>query len=278
MESSRAPDVPPVPAGQHPAAGPVPVASDQGLVAEAVAAALVAHGLVARAVPWRDPGDPPTEVLVPDAVVGVLLCDFDRPDRLNAARHLVIDADHEWIVLTGAPVGPLWGAMLAAGACTVLPSSTDLGSVVTTVRRAAAGEEVMDRRLARRSLAAWRTAMDAQHDLASRMRTLSPRESAVLGMLYAGGQVRDIALELGVAEATVRTQVWSVLRKLGVSTQLAAVAAYAEVRQGAVHPAADAVVREAEKRIEGVSPNQGKTAAQARWRSGRAEPLTSAPV
>ena len=52
---------------------------------------------------------------------------------------------------------------------------------------------------------------------------LGQRESQVLAELVAGRQVRQIAAEGSVSEATVRTQVKSVLSKLGVGSQLAAV-------------------------------------------------------
>ena len=45
----------------------------------------------------------------------------------------------------------------------------------------------------------------------------------MLAQLVAGRQVRQIAEEGSVSEATVRTQVKSVLSKLGVGSQLAAV-------------------------------------------------------
>jgi DNA-binding NarL/FixJ family response regulator len=52
---------------------------------------------------------------------------------------------------------------------------------------------------------------------------LTPRERQVLGRLIEGNSVRDIARANVVSEATVRTQVKSILGKLEVSSQLAAV-------------------------------------------------------
>ena len=56
--------------------------------------------------------------------------------------------------------------------------------------------------------------------------TLTPRERQVLGLIAAGRSNKRIALELGVAEKTVKTHVGHVLAKLGVSdrTQAALVA------------------------------------------------------
>ena len=59
--------------------------------------------------------------------------------------------------------------------------------------------------------------------LTRRFDRLSEREGHVLAQLVAGRQVRQIAEAGSVSEATVRTQVKSVLSKLGVGSQLAAV-------------------------------------------------------
>jgi len=62
-------------------------------------------------------------------------------------------------------------------------------------------------------------------DLERRLELLTPREAQVLGHLMEGRPVRDIAHVSFVSEATVRTQVKSILAKLEVTSQLAAVGA-----------------------------------------------------
>ena len=59
--------------------------------------------------------------------------------------------------------------------------------------------------------------------LRARLARLSTRESEILGHLMAGRTVGDIARACFVSEATVRTQVRSILMKLEVSSQIAAV-------------------------------------------------------
>jgi hypothetical protein len=61
---------------------------------------------------------------------------------------------------------------------------------------------------------------------------MTPREAEVLRLLYGGLPVRMIAQRLQVAEATVRTQVKRVLRKLEVRSQIGAVAAFDHVGRG----------------------------------------------
>jgi len=54
--------------------------------------------------------------------------------------------------------------------------------------------------------------------------TLTPREREVLSALAKGQRAEAIASESGVSSATVRSQIRSVLAKLGVNSQLEAVA------------------------------------------------------
>jgi DNA-binding NarL/FixJ family response regulator len=65
---------------------------------------------------------------------------------------------------------------------------------------------------------------EARERYVARLARLTPREREVLEHLRLGHTVDEIARRDHVAIATVRGQVASVLRKLGVSTQLAAVA------------------------------------------------------
>jgi PAS domain S-box-containing protein len=53
--------------------------------------------------------------------------------------------------------------------------------------------------------------------------SLTPREVEVLGLLAVGKKTREMANDLGVSPATVRTHVENILRKLGVHGRLEAV-------------------------------------------------------
>ena len=64
---------------------------------------------------------------------------------------------------------------------------------------------------------------EADDVLRDRFARLTHREREVLGALVDGHGVHDIAASDVVSEATVRTQVKSILAKLEVSSQLAAV-------------------------------------------------------
>lgn len=60
-------------------------------------------------------------------------------------------------------------------------------------------------------------------DLIKRLRTLTPQQARVLGMLAEGLLNKQIAYELGVSEATIKAHVSAVLQKLGVDSRTQAV-------------------------------------------------------
>lgn len=204
------------------------------MVAEAVRAALGSRGFDTGCVRW--PGATTlrrrTARLGYDA--GLLLSDLDRTPRVRAAMLVAQRWQTRWVVLTGAPRGPLWGAVLEAGAALVLPTETPLDQIVATLRTIGRHPRVAECQGRDDLVAAW-ARMQAEHeDLAARVASLTPREREVLTLLRAGDTVAGIARILDVAPATVRSQVKAVLRKLDVNSQLAAVAAYGrllELRQ-----------------------------------------------
>lgn len=60
-------------------------------------------------------------------------------------------------------------------------------------------------------------------DLIQRIRTLTPQQARVLGMLAEGLLNKQIAYELSVSEATIKAHVSAVLQKLGVDSRTQAV-------------------------------------------------------
>ncbi|GKX35308.1 MAG: DNA-binding response regulator [Rhizobiaceae bacterium MnEN-MB40S] len=66
-------------------------------------------------------------------------------------------------------------------------------------------------------------------DLIARLRTLTPQQSRVLGMLAEGLLNKQIAYELGVSEATIKAHVSAVLQKLAVDSRTQAVIQYSRI-------------------------------------------------
>ena len=221
-----------VSAGSPPLAGVEPpvavvIASDLRLVAEAVAAALSSRGLRVTVLAWARGlrGEPVPRQLESAAVdVAVLLYDVDMSLRMTEASALIRSWSGPWLVLTGTSPGPAWGGLRIAGAAAVRPSDLPLAEVEALIRRLAAGEPDPEAAALQEHVLSWR-AVQAQHgELQRRLDSLAPRELQVLMLLQEGVRVQGIARRLGLSETTVRSQVRAVLRKLGVRSQLRAVA------------------------------------------------------
>ena len=204
----------------------IAVTADLVLVAETGAAALSGMGLDTRVVGWRRGLGGPRRAEAP--ALTLLICDLRTPGRLEEARQR--GRPGPWLVMTDEGPGPAWGAMLDAGARAVVPSTISLDQLTEMLRAVLRGEESMDEAQRRQLLRSWEAVGAERAGIRRRMETLSPRERRVLAMLYEGTTVRDIAEQLEVSEATVRSQVKAVLRKLAVASQLAAVAAVDELR------------------------------------------------
>lgn len=204
------------------------VVSDQMLVAETIRAALAGQGWDARLGRWPE-GEGGLVPVAPGTDIGVLVTDLEPTARLERAQRIVHAWPDRWLVLTGAPRGPRWGAVLDSDALGVLGADVGLEELSLSLDRALAGIRPIELAEMHRLRHSWRAVLVEQRELADRMRRLTRRELTILGLLYAGDNVGRIAAQLGVSEATVRSQVRAVLRKLAVNSQLAAVAAYASL-------------------------------------------------
>jgi DNA-binding NarL/FixJ family response regulator len=127
------------------------------------------------------------------------------------------------IVLTAEADHARWGECLARGAVTVTAKTATLDEVVRVVRRVNEGVPVIGREERQELVAQWRRDAAETREIRHRLDLLTPSEGEILEELMRGRQVRDIARGRVVSEATVRTQVKSILSKLKASSQLAAV-------------------------------------------------------
>jgi two-component system nitrate/nitrite response regulator NarL len=204
----------------------IAIVEDHQLFAESLDLALVAEGYdVCRVdVP---PMASAAGVLVADVVKQrprVVLLDLDL-GRFGDGVRLVeplARSGADVVVVTGSTDLARWGEAVRAGARKVLAKSQPLRDILATVRRIAAGLPVLDREEREELLSAWNQHRFASQGVRERLDLLTVREGEVLGHLMKGRPVREIAGISVVSEATVRTQVKSILAKLGVSSQLAA--------------------------------------------------------
>jgi len=204
------------------------VASDRSLVADAVAAALSRSDVCVVRIPWPAArGDPvpgwPEDVDPPD--LALMLCDLN-PWSVEAAQRVVAAYPARWVLLTDTPRGPAWGAMLEAGVARVLSSTTTMAEILGLIAALREGIGQLDQPDREELVHAWRQVLPERVVARAKLASLTPREREVLRLLHLGHTVQRIAEEHGVAVSTVRSQVRAVLRKLGVKSQLAAVAHY----------------------------------------------------
>jgi DNA-binding NarL/FixJ family response regulator len=127
------------------------------------------------------------------------------------------------VVVTASTDQARWGECVRQGARKVIAKTQPLNEIMSVVRKIYLGLPVMDHTERENLLRIWHTQRSQQQLVRRRLSVLTTREREVLGQLMEGRQVREIARDRYVSEATVRTQVKSILAKLEVSSQLAAV-------------------------------------------------------
>jgi DNA-binding NarL/FixJ family response regulator len=203
------------------------IVEDHRLFAEAVDLALTVEGYDVRRI--EVPADPASPGALVAAIVKqrprVVLLDLDLGRFGDGVRLIepIARSGANVIVVTGSTDRARWGDAIRAGARKVLSKSQPLRDILATVRRIMAGLPVMDREEREELVAEWNRHRFEVQGVHERLDLLTIRESEVLGHLMRGRAVREIAGLSVVSEATVRTQVKSILAKLEVSSQLAAV-------------------------------------------------------
>lgn len=128
------------------------------------------------------------------------------------------------VVLTGTSDQTRIAACLESGACGYLPKSTPLDALIEAVRVLAAGGSILSDAERQDRLAALRRARTMRVQELAPFDQLTNRERYVLAQVIDGRSAIEIAASSYVSEATVRTQIRAILTKLGVRSQLAAVA------------------------------------------------------
>jgi two-component system nitrate/nitrite response regulator NarL len=203
------------------------IVEDHRLFAEAVDLALTIEGYHVRRI--EVPADPGLLGALVAAIVKqqplVVLLDLDLGRFGDGVRLIepITRSGANVIVVTASDDRARWGDSVRLGARKVLSKSQPLYDIIATVRRIVAGLPVMDREERDELVSEWARMREELQDVRERLEQLTNRESVVLGHLMKGRAVRQIAGLSTVSEATVRTQVKSILAKLEVSSQLAAV-------------------------------------------------------
>ncbi|HEY2203296.1 MAG TPA: LuxR C-terminal-related transcriptional regulator [Pseudonocardia sp.] len=117
-------------------------------------------------------------------------------------------------------------AAIAAGAIGCVPKSSSFPALMRAALAAANGESIMSDDVRRNWIARHRNYQTRTQLMADRFARLRPRELQVLELLARGNRSAEAAEQLAVPPATVRLHVRSILTRLGVGTQVEAVALF----------------------------------------------------
>lgn len=156
----------------------------------------------------------------------VILMDIRMPvlDGVQATRRLVEqDSPARILVLTTFDLDEYVHAAIRAGASGFLLKDVTPAKLVEAIRTVAGGDALLAPSVTRRLLERFAATLPAGEQSSEVLGQLTARETQVLRLLAAGLSNAEIASELVVSEATVKTHISSLLRKLGLRDRVQAV-------------------------------------------------------
>ena len=212
------------------------IVDDHDLVAMSLALCLRSEGMHAQrhAARSRDGILTAVATLVP----GVVLLDLDLgrgPDGepIDGTTLVAGLCRNGWrvIVLSATTDDARIGRALDAGALACVPKTAALPVLITAIRRATQGLQVMHPERRQYYVMKYQQQQEQAQVVERRLARLTDRERAVLEQLARGRRAQSIAEEFRVSLATTRTQIRAVLQKLEVNGQLEAVALLNDYRR-----------------------------------------------
>ena len=160
--------------------------------------------------------------LGPDVVV--MDVRMKRVDGAEATRRLrARDDAPPVLVLTTFDDDEVLSAALRAGAAGFQLKDAPGEEIMRSARVVAAGEAWLDPAVTERVLATYRATAPSDTDGAARVEELTPRELDVLRMIGRGASNAEIAEELFVSEATVKSHIGHIFTKLDLRDRAAAI-------------------------------------------------------
>jgi two-component system, NarL family, nitrate/nitrite response regulator NarL len=208
------------------------VVEDHAVLSGAMAESLRAHGF--GEVHVADPDDLGRESVLslaerlrPDLVLLDLFLGGDHSGLPLVAP--LVELGARVVILSSSQDRALLARCLQAGAVGLLDKAMRFDALVDSVRKAAAGESLVDESQRAELLAGLSRQEEEERARLAPFEQLTSSEREVLAMLLEGTAPKQIARSRGVSLATVRNQVRAVLAKLGVSSEREALALVREV-------------------------------------------------
>lgn len=147
----------------------------------------------------------------------VMLMDIRMPtvDGLEATRRITSELpDTAVVILTTFDLDEYVFEAIRAGACGFLLKDGAADDLIQAVKLAAAGEALMSPRSLRRLIDEFASTASPRAGSSSALDVLTPREAEVLRCVARGLDNREIAHELLIGDATVKTHVANLIAKL----------------------------------------------------------------
>jgi DNA-binding NarL/FixJ family response regulator len=201
------------------------IIDDHYVLAQGLASALGSNGFEVTHTDGNPPQDLPA--LLQRTRPHVVLLDLWLGEAVGSGLGLIsmIHSSGARIVILTASEDPiLLGACVEAGAFDLASKTEPFEAVLRKVQGARDGSGGISPGDRDTLLQRLRLARSAEAERLAPFERLTPREAQVLSGLIAGQSANELAEAIPVSLATVRTQIRGILSKLGVTSQLAAVA------------------------------------------------------
>lgn len=196
------------------------IVEDHGLIAQTLAAAM---RLADVDVVIADLDDVVAHVQAshPDLV----LLDLDLGSRGSSLPLIttLVEIGASVLMVTGVENPVRHAECIAAGAIGVVSKAVSFDELCATVGQALERGSLLSQHDRERYLQILRLSQQHERERLAPYEQLTPREQAVLGGMVEGLTVTEIAEDAVVSVLTVRSQVRSILSKLGVTSQVAAI-------------------------------------------------------
>ena len=212
-------------AARKPEASTVVMVEDHGLLAHSLAASLRAEGLVVERC--DDMTEDGILSVIEQADPEVVLLDLDIGGELETTLPLIrplTDDGRRVVMLTGVTNDVRLAECVEAGAVGIILKSAPFDDLIAAVQRVTRTGALLSPSQREEHLALLRRHRQADQQRLRDFEQLTPREEQVLAALMDGRSAEQIATDWVVSIATVRSQIRSLLQKLDVNSQLAAVA------------------------------------------------------